>query len=305
MGNTLTLDLVEYGEDTVIDTERESDANDKEQNLLNETGKRHFSEEECEEGRESKVLRLEEQGNNFKVEDVLGSYKFSDIWSKSAEQRMEAGDAPINPDYLCYTLKTENGSTLVFKRDGSQVVYDKCLSESSVYTENAISEGISLKPRSFHFDVDEESNLLSKELQKSLRRRQYCFESSNRNQSNVFREGCSFRESKNVDLEGKLYLAPLTTLGNLPFRRICKRFGADITCGEMALSANLLQGQQSEWALLRRHREEDLFGIQIAGSKPEMMARAAQLISRECDVDFIDINAGCPIDLVCKKVRSL
>lgn len=59
-----------------------------------------------------------------------------------------------------------------------------------------------------------------------------------------------------------------------------------------------VQGQQSEWALLKRHPSEDIFGVQICGAHPDSVARCVQLLEDNIEADFIDINMGCPIDLV-------
>lgn len=114
-------------------------------------------------------------------------------------------------------------------------------------------------------------------------------------------------------------LAPLTTQGNLPFRRLCVSLGAQVTWSEMAMSLPLLQGEKSEWALLKAHESEitppkytpksiiqnydnskDLkFGAQIAGNKPWLTLKATEAITSLCPfMRAIDLNCGCPIDLV-------
>ena len=44
---------------------------------------------------------------------------------------------------------------------------------------------------------------------------------------------------------------------------------------------------------------------QVCGSSVDVMTRCAELINNHCSVDFIDINCGCPIDLVYRKVHTI
>ncbi|KHJ34440.1 putative trna-dihydrouridine synthase b [Erysiphe necator] len=114
-------------------------------------------------------------------------------------------------------------------------------------------------------------------------------------------------------------LAPLTTQGNLPFRRLCIDFGAQLTYSEMAMSIPLIQGQKTEWTLMKAHKSEivppmhnprftisgydnnkDLkFGAQISASKPWQAIKATEILSKLLlNLRVIDLNCGCPIDMV-------
>ena len=46
------------------------------------------------------------------------------------------------------------------------------------------------------------------------------------------------------------------------------------------------------------------FALQICGGWPDSLSRCAQLINENLQVDFVDLNCGCPIDLVYKRVST-
>ena len=117
-------------------------------------------------------------------------------------------------------------------------------------------------------------------------------------------------------------LAPLTTQGNLPFRRLCVELGAQVTYSEMALGIPLLQGQKADWTLMRAHETEispprfhpsspippgydnskDLkFGVQITANAPWVAIKSAEALARFLPhLRLIDMNCGCPVDMVFK-----
>jgi tRNA-dihydrouridine synthase 3 len=99
---------------------------------------------------------------------------------------------------------------------------------------------------------------------------------------------------------GRLWLAPLTVGGNLPFRRLCSSFGADVTVGEMVMIRRLLKGEGSEFALLRSHPEEPCFGVQLADRDPATLAEAAR-IAESRGARFVDLNCGCPIHEITRR----
>jgi tRNA-dihydrouridine synthase 3 len=94
---------------------------------------------------------------------------------------------------------------------------------------------------------------------------------------------------------GKLWLAPLTRGGHLAFRRLCVAFGAQVTVSEMVVVRNLLRGRTAEYALLKSHPEEPLFGVQLADKSAETLAEAARIATAR-GARFVDLNCGCPID---------
>jgi tRNA-dihydrouridine synthase B len=106
-----------------------------------------------------------------------------------------------------------------------------------------------------------------------------------------------------IELEGKLLLAPMAGITDLPFRILCRQFGAALAISEMT-SAN-----SKVWETRKsRHRlclDGEAFprSVQIAGSEPDEMAAAARM-AVAAGADIVDVNMGCPAKKVLRKLAG-
>ncbi len=98
-----------------------------------------------------------------------------------------------------------------------------------------------------------------------------------------------------------LYLAPQAGVSESPFRRLCRRFGADVVVSEFVSAAGILHGNERTLEYLRFDEEERPIGVQIFGADPGQMAEAAAFVHETFGPDFIDINFGCPVKKVVKR----
>ena len=98
-----------------------------------------------------------------------------------------------------------------------------------------------------------------------------------------------------------LYLAPQAGVSESPFRRLCRRFGADVLVSEFVSAAGIVMNSRRSREYLRFDEAERPIGIQIFGADPAMMADAAAFVAEAYGPDFIDINFGCPVKKVVKR----
>lgn len=107
-------------------------------------------------------------------------------------------------------------------------------------------------------------------------------------------------------MKTKLALAPMAGVTDKAFRQICLEWGADITWSEMVsaegLVRNPLENNKSlELAQPTKKELSSEYWVQIFGSDPVSMAKAASIVEKEIKPHGIDINLGCPVP---KAVKS-
>ena len=100
-----------------------------------------------------------------------------------------------------------------------------------------------------------------------------------------------------VHLESNVFLAPMSGVSDMPFRRLVKRCGAGLVISEMIASQAMVYANRKTMKMATHCAEEHPMSVQLAGCDPAIMAEAAKL-NEDRGAAIIDINFGCPVKKV-------
>ena len=103
----------------------------------------------------------------------------------------------------------------------------------------------------------------------------------------------------NVELDNNIILAPMAGVTDLPFRIVCKKYGnPGLVCNEMVSAKAIVYEDEKTLEMIKTNNEKRPISMQIFGSDPVAMGKAAKFISEYADI--VDVNMGCPAPKVVK-----
>lgn len=94
-------------------------------------------------------------------------------------------------------------------------------------------------------------------------------------------------------MPGRVWIAPMTGISDLPFRKAASKLGAAYAATEMVACAEFARGRPD---VVRRAAVGEglpLMVVQLVGRDPKWVAEGARL-SAEAGAHIIDLNFGCP-----------
>lgn len=100
-----------------------------------------------------------------------------------------------------------------------------------------------------------------------------------------------------IAIDDPVILAPMSSVTDMPFRRLVKRCGAGLVVSEMIASQAMIRETRDSLKRAANAEDEKPMAVQLAGCVPAEMAEAARL-NEDRGAAIIDINFGCPVKKV-------
>ena len=104
----------------------------------------------------------------------------------------------------------------------------------------------------------------------------------------------------NIELKNPLVIAPMASITNTAFQKLCLEFGAGLVCNEMVSDKAIFYGNAKTFDMLKLDENVHPISLQLFGSDPKTMAYATRYVNNNTNCDIIDINMGCPVNKVIK-----
>ena len=98
----------------------------------------------------------------------------------------------------------------------------------------------------------------------------------------------------NIEVENNVFLAPMAGVTDIPFRKICRKFGPGLTYTEMASTKAMEFGSDKTEKIIQIMSDERPSIVQIFGSDKDTIRKTIEKLNQQEDIDIIDINMGCP-----------
>jgi nifR3 family TIM-barrel protein len=96
-------------------------------------------------------------------------------------------------------------------------------------------------------------------------------------------------------------LAPMAGITNAAYRRLCREQGAGLYVCEMITSRGIVERDEVTMSMLVFDELEDVRSVQLYGTDPVYVGKAAEILCAEYGVAHIDLNFGCPVPKVTRK----
>ncbi|MGE5587278.1 MAG: tRNA dihydrouridine synthase DusB [Clostridia bacterium] len=103
-----------------------------------------------------------------------------------------------------------------------------------------------------------------------------------------------------VNLSTPVVLAPMAGVTDLACRLLAKEMGCALVYTEMISDKALIFRNERTFEMLRISERERPIAVQLFGSDPQSMAKAAEIVQERVRPDIIDINMGCPTPKIVK-----
>ena len=106
---------------------------------------------------------------------------------------------------------------------------------------------------------------------------------------------------KNLELKGKVILAPMAGITSFSYRKFSNKFGCAITYSEMISDCGLIYNNKRTFEMIKTDGSDKPLAIQLFGGNKDTLLTALDILEKSnTDYDVLDINLACPVPKVTK-----